>query len=150
LGPAAGDAPQRQPGRQHLRLVDDQQIPRTQELGQVADLMVVGRGPPPVDEQAGGVAGFDRRLGDRLRGELVVEVAGTHPAGAYERVWDDAAMTTSRTVSVPCDEAGAMPLHVWVPPSGSGPGILLVQEIFGVGPYIRAVAQRLCGAGYVV
>lgn len=59
-------------------------------------------------------------------------------------------MTTSRTVSVPCDEAGAMPLHVWVPPSGSGPGILLVQEIFGVGPYIRAVAQRLCDAGYVV
>ncbi len=43
-----------------------------------------------------------------------------------------------------------MPLHVWVPASGSGPGILLIQEIFGVGAYIRAVADRLCEAGYVV
>ena len=43
-----------------------------------------------------------------------------------------------------------MPLHVWVPASGTGPGILLIQEIFGVGPYIRAVAQRLSDAGYVV
>ena len=43
-----------------------------------------------------------------------------------------------------------MPLHVWVPPGGSGPGLLLIQEIFGVGPYIRAVADRLCAAGYVV
>lgn len=59
-------------------------------------------------------------------------------------------MTTSRTVSVPCDDAGAMPLHVWVPAAGAGPGILLIQEIFGIGPYIRAVANRLCEAGYVV
>lgn len=43
-----------------------------------------------------------------------------------------------------------MPVHVWVPTAGSGPGILLIQEIFGVGPYIRAVAERLCAAGYVV
>jgi carboxymethylenebutenolidase len=43
-----------------------------------------------------------------------------------------------------------MPLHVWTPAGGSGPGILLIQEIFGVGPYIRAVAQRLADAGYVV
>lgn len=43
-----------------------------------------------------------------------------------------------------------MPLHVWLPTRGSGPGLLLIQEIFGVGPYIRAVAQRLSGAGYVV
>jgi carboxymethylenebutenolidase len=60
------------------------------------------------------------------------------------------AMTTSRTVFVPRDGAGSMPLHVWVPASGTGPGILLIQEIFGVGPYIRAVAQRLSDAGYVV
>jgi carboxymethylenebutenolidase len=59
-------------------------------------------------------------------------------------------MADSRTVAVPIDAAGSMPLHVWVPPAGSGPGILLIQEIFGVGPYIRAVADRLCDAGYVV
>ena len=65
-------------------------------------------------------------------------------------MWDNAAMRPSRSVPVPCYEAGSMPLHVWVPASGSGPGILLIQEIFGVGPYIRAVAQRLCDGGYVV
>lgn len=43
-----------------------------------------------------------------------------------------------------------MAMHVWTPPSGSGPGLLLIQEIFGVGPYIRAVADRLAAAGYVV
>ncbi len=59
-------------------------------------------------------------------------------------------MTSSRSVLVPCDDAGSMPLHVWVPAGGTGPGILLVQEIFGVGPYIRAVAERLAAAGYVV
>ncbi len=59
-------------------------------------------------------------------------------------------MAASRTVPVPIDAVGAMPLHVWVPPAGSGPAVLLIQEIFGVGPYIRAVANRLCEAGYVV
>jgi carboxymethylenebutenolidase len=59
-------------------------------------------------------------------------------------------MADSRTILVERDEVGAMPMHVWVPPPGSGPGILLLQEIFGVGPYIRAVANRLCEAGYVV
>jgi len=59
-------------------------------------------------------------------------------------------MRTSRTISVPCGDAGDMPLQVWVPDAGSGPAILLVQEIFGVGPYIRAVADRLCEDGYVV
>ena len=36
------------------------------------------------------------------------------------------------------------------PRSGSGPGLLLLQEIFGVGPYIRSVAERLAAQGYVV
>jgi len=36
------------------------------------------------------------------------------------------------------------------PEAGSGPGLVLLQEIFGVGPYIEAVAERLAGLGYVV
>jgi carboxymethylenebutenolidase len=59
-------------------------------------------------------------------------------------------MAASRSVPVPCDDAGSMPLHVWIPAGGSGPGILVIQEIFGVGPYIRSVAERLMNAGYVV
>ena len=58
-------------------------------------------------------------------------------------------MSDSRTVQVACD-GGEMTIHVWTPGSGSGPAILLLQEIFGVGPYIRAVAERLAEAGYVV
>jgi carboxymethylenebutenolidase len=52
-------------------------------------------------------------------------------------------------VTVACD-GGEMAMHVWTPAAGSGPGLLLIQEIFGVGTYIRAVATRLAAAGYVV
>ena len=45
---------------------------------------------------------------------------------------------------------GQMPAHLWLPASGSGPGILLVQEIFGVSDYIRSRASDLAAAGYVV
>lgn len=58
-------------------------------------------------------------------------------------------MTEPRTLQVACD-GGEMAMHVWTPASGSGPGLLLCQEIFGVGAYIRAVAARLAEAGYVV
>lgn len=47
-------------------------------------------------------------------------------------------------------ETGDLPVHRWLPPSGTGPGVLLLQEIFGVSTYIRARAQDLAQAGYVV
>lgn len=53
------------------------------------------------------------------------------------------------TLSVELD-GGSMDLPVWLPPSGSGPGIVLVQEIFGVGEWIRAVATELAAEGFVV
>ncbi len=45
-----------------------------------------------------------------------------------------------------------MALFVWDPPAGAAPrgSVLVIQEIFGVGPFISAVAQRLAAAGYVV
>jgi carboxymethylenebutenolidase len=45
---------------------------------------------------------------------------------------------------------GPFDLTVWLPEAGYGPGILLIQEIFGVGEYIRAVAEDLAALGYVV
>ncbi|MGC5014876.1 dienelactone hydrolase family protein [Streptosporangium sp. DT93] len=45
---------------------------------------------------------------------------------------------------------GSFDLHLWLPPSGRGPVVLLLQEIFGVGPYIRRVAEDLAALGYVV
>lgn len=53
------------------------------------------------------------------------------------------------SVSVPTG-AGEMPAHLWRPASGSGPGLLLLQEIFGVSGYIRRRAADLAEAGYVV
>jgi carboxymethylenebutenolidase len=44
---------------------------------------------------------------------------------------------------------GGMDAHVALPASGSGPGIVVLQEIFGVGGYIKESADRLAGLGYV-
>ncbi|WP_433247336.1 dienelactone hydrolase family protein [Streptosporangium sp. CA-135522] len=45
---------------------------------------------------------------------------------------------------------GSFDLHLWLPEGGSGPVVLLIQEIWGVGPYIRKVAEDLAALGYVV
>jgi carboxymethylenebutenolidase len=55
----------------------------------------------------------------------------------------------TRTDSIAVDD-GRFDLTVWLPERGQGPGLLLIQEIFGVGPYIHAVAEDLAGLGYVV
>jgi carboxymethylenebutenolidase len=51
------------------------------------------------------------------------------------------------TVTVP---DGSFGLDIWLPKAGHGPGILLIQEIFGVSEYIQAVAKDLSDRGYVV
>ncbi|EAP99092.1 Carboxymethylenebutenolidase [Janibacter sp. HTCC2649] len=43
-----------------------------------------------------------------------------------------------------------LPADLLIPASGSGPGIVLFQEIFGVTDYIRSRAQDLADLGYVV
>ena len=45
---------------------------------------------------------------------------------------------------------GSMPAHLWRPPSGTGPGILLLQEVFGISDYIERRAKDLAALGYVV
>ncbi len=47
-------------------------------------------------------------------------------------------------------EDGRFGVHVVVPDEPNGAAILLIQEIFGVGAYITAVADRLGDLGYVV
>jgi carboxymethylenebutenolidase len=47
-------------------------------------------------------------------------------------------------------DAGQMPARLWLPPSGRGPALLLLQEIFGVSAYIRRRGADLAEAGYVV
>ena len=57
--------------------------------------------------------------------------------------------TQPTTTTVTTDD-GELPVHVWTPESGRGPGVVLVQEIFGVSAYIRRRAAALAEAGYVV
>ncbi len=45
---------------------------------------------------------------------------------------------------------GDMTAHVWHPDASEGPGIVLLQEIFGVSRYIQRRAADLAAAGYVV
>ena len=40
--------------------------------------------------------------------------------------------------------------YLALPPGGSGPGLLLFQEIFGVNEHIRAVAEQYAADGFVV
>jgi carboxymethylenebutenolidase len=56
---------------------------------------------------------------------------------------------TRSTLSVQTPD-GAMPAHLWLPEGGTGPGVLLLQEIFGVSAYVERRAQDLADAGYVV
>src|SRR4051794_5795186 len=46
-------------------------------------------------------------------------------------------------------DGASMGAHVVLPEGGSGPGVLVLMEIFGVGPYIRRACERLAELGYV-
>jgi carboxymethylenebutenolidase len=56
---------------------------------------------------------------------------------------------TAETTTVATAD-GDMPAHLWLPEAGSGPGLLLLQEIFGVSGYIQRRGAALADAGYVV
>ena len=57
-------------------------------------------------------------------------------------------MTTTRTETV-TTEGESFSGHVALPDAGSGPGLLVLQEIFGVNTYIRSVLDRVAQMGYV-
>ena len=57
---------------------------------------------------------------------------------------------TSRWVDITADDGGRFQGYLAVPSSGSGPGILLLQEIFGVNAHIRGVAEQYALDGFVV
>ena len=56
-------------------------------------------------------------------------------------------MTSRIAVTTP---DGDVPCYLWLPERGTGPGLLLLQEIFGVSGYIRRRAADLAAEGYVV
>jgi carboxymethylenebutenolidase len=58
-------------------------------------------------------------------------------------------VSTTRTHGVETAD-GAFDAHLALPAGDSGPGMLLLHEIFGVNDYVRASARRLADVGYVV
>ena len=57
-------------------------------------------------------------------------------------------MTKTRNESISTTD-GSFRAHVALPDSGNGPGLVVLQEIFGVNNYIKAVCDRLAEMGYV-
>ena len=53
-------------------------------------------------------------------------------------------------IDVPAAGDGSFRTYVSTPPRGSGPGLLLLQEIFGVNDTMRAHADELAREGYAV
>ncbi|HEY5979336.1 MAG TPA: dienelactone hydrolase family protein [Microlunatus sp.] len=54
-----------------------------------------------------------------------------------------------RRIEITTDD-GPMPTQVWLPPAGTGSAVVVFQEIFGVGRYIRGRCADLAALGYVV
>jgi len=59
-------------------------------------------------------------------------------------------VTTTETRRVPAPDGDSFDAHVALPDSRKGPGILLFHEALGTTDYLRDVADRLAGLGYVV
>jgi carboxymethylenebutenolidase len=58
---------------------------------------------------------------------------------------------TMRYETIPAsDGSGSFEAYCAVPVSGSGPGILLFQEIFGINDNMRGLADRLAAEGFLV
>ncbi|MDE1990478.1 MAG: dienelactone hydrolase family protein [Betaproteobacteria bacterium] len=59
-------------------------------------------------------------------------------------------MNNARWVEIDSPDGGTFGAYLSLPPAGKGPGIVLVQEIFGVNEHIRAVADQFALDGFVV
>ncbi len=56
----------------------------------------------------------------------------------------------NRTEQIHTTDGAVFEGRLTLPPGGHGPGVLLIQEIFGVNAYVRDVGDRLAALGYVV
>ncbi|MCY1266010.1 Carboxymethylenebutenolidase [compost metagenome] len=66
-----------------------------------------------------------------------------------ERI-DEEEMIRTNWISIPASDGGAYEGYLALPPTGTGPGLVLFQEISGVNRHIRAVADQYAQLGFVV
>jgi len=57
---------------------------------------------------------------------------------------------TSRWIDIQAEDGKSFKGYLSLPPTGSGPGLMIIQEIWGVNAHIRAVADQYASNGYVV
>ena len=57
---------------------------------------------------------------------------------------------TGSFITVTAADGGTFQAYLARPAKGSGPGIVLLQEIFGINHHIKAVADYYAEEGYVV
>src|SRR5690349_25161784 len=57
---------------------------------------------------------------------------------------------TGKMIDVAAADGGRFKAYLATPAKGSGPGLLLIQEIFGVNQHMRDVADLYAEEGYVV
>ena len=66
-------------GRNHPRIVDDDAVPRTEQIGQLAKPVIFERAARAVDQkEARAVALGGRRLGNGLERQLIIEILQLH------------------------------------------------------------------------
>lgn len=56
----------------------------------------------------------------------------------------------SRWIDIDTNQGNNFKGYLSLPPTGSGPGLVLIQEIWGVNAHIRAVADQYAADGFVV
>ena len=56
------------------------------------------------------------------------------------------------TIKVSAKDGGAIDAYLAKPPSSSGavPGVIIIQEAFGVTPWVKAISDRFAAEGYLV
>lgn len=59
-------------------------------------------------------------------------------------------MASAKTEQVTTDHGGQFDAYMFMPEDANGSAILLLQSIWGVGEYVKAVAERLNALGYIV
>ena len=65
-------------------------------------------------------------------------------------VWVEVDTMAGQWIDIAAADGGSFKGYLTIPASGSGPGILLLQEIFGVNASMRDVADYYAEEGYVV
>ena len=64
--------------------------------------------------------------------------------------WAGEPYMNSKWIDIKTAEGGTFGGYLSLPPTGRGPGIVLIQEIFGVNAHIRAVADQYAMDGFTV